>query len=303
MQRIGLLAIVLFLLSACRIVTPIEPSVTPTAQMFVQDSPLPSGTPTLEPPNAPTSRPNAPTSRALTPTTTPQPTATLTPQPTLTTIPTVQPTTAPVGQPAITITRPVAGEFVTSPVTVVGTIANATGGTVLISLRTLDGQPIGPDAAAAATSAAADGLQFAVEMPLELPPTPRQLALIVQYAAEQGGQPVIEAGQAINLLGRYGRVDRIIVEAPKPLERPAEAQISVQGVAPGPPAKILARLLDDADQVIESVEATFSWYQPGLPCAWSALVPNNPAGTQLQIITLGPDDAVLDNVRVRLNPR
>lgn len=303
MYRVCLLAVVLVMLAACRVVTPVPQSITPTAPNLVQSSPPPAVTPTQAPANVPTADANPPTSVPVTPTTTPIPTPTLTPIPTNTTLPTETPLPVSAGDPVITIARPVAQEFVSAAIPIAGTIANVAGGSVLLSVRSLDGQPIGPAPVPAATNATSEGLQFSGEIALELPPTPRQVAVIVSYGPQEGAQPVVEAGQAINLLGRYGRVDRIIVEAPKPLQRPADAEISVQGVAPGPPARIVVRLIDESDQVIETTDAEFRWYQPGLPCAWSARLPNNPAGTQLQVITLGPDDTVLDNVRVRLAPR
>jgi hypothetical protein len=91
--------------------------------------------------------------------------------------------------------------------------------------------------------------------------------------------------------------------APEPFARSGEPTIAVRGIAPGPPAKVVARLLDDGDQVLESVDAQLRWYQPGLPCDFDAALPNNPAATQVQVIMLGLDDVVVESTRVRLTPR
>ena len=154
----------------------------------------------------------------------------------------------------------------------------------------------------AATTVVSDGLAFSGEIPVELPPTPRPFTV---YAAWVGQEQVVmaEASQPVNLLGRFPRVSQLTLDTPRPFERGSESTILVRGVAPGPPAKILARLLDDAETVVESVEARLLWYQPGLPCAFDAVLTNNPAATQVQVILLGPDDVVVEAVRVRLQPK
>lgn len=291
------------LLAACQFAAPVEPIPSPTPARLVQSSAIAGATPILEPPNVPTSRPNPPTSLPVTPTATIQPTTTLTPIPTTTAQPSATPTTEnapPEGEPVIQIDRPLSDEFVTGTIPVSGTITNAVNGTVLLSLRAPDGQPLGPAAVTATINQGAPGLAFTGQVTLELPPTPRQAVMIVQFGPAKGGQPVVEAGQPINVLGRYGRVDRLVVEAPRPFERPAEPVLTVRGVAPGPPTKVLVRLLDVADQVVESAEAELTWYQPGLPCAFRTQLPNNATATQLQVISLGADEVVIETVRVQL---
>lgn len=290
----------LVLLAACDLTTPVQPIPSPQRASPSAVALAPSVTPTFAPPNVPTTNPLPPTSLPVTPTTTPQPSPTLTPQPTLTAQPT--PTTAPRAAAVITISRPLPLEFVATPVPVSGSIANAPGGTVLLSLRTPDGQPIGPAPVAAETSVVSDSLQFRGEITLELPPTPREAVAIVQFGPAVAGQSVVEAGQLVNLPGRFGKIDQLLVEEPRPRERPGSPTLVVSGIAPGPPARVLARLLDSADQVVESVETTLGWYQPGLPCSFNGTLPNNPAGTQLQVLTLGDDDAVTAEVRFRLDP-
>ncbi len=55
--------------------------------------------------------------------------------------------------------------------------------------------------------------------------------------------------------------------------------------------------------VLEAVDARLLWYQSGLACAFEATLPNNPAAAQVEVITLGPDHAVIEAARVRLEPR
>lgn len=236
----------------------------------------------------------------LTPT--PLPTATLTPIPTLTPLPTTTPTSEPIAAPVLLLERPLPHEFVASTILVAGKVANVTSGTVRLELRSPDGQPLGSEPIIAATTVVSGGLAFSGEIPLELPPTPRPFTVHAAWYG-QDQVPMAEASQPIHLLGRFPRVSELSVEAPQPFARGPEPTIAVRGVAPGPPAKILARLLDDAENVVESVEARLLWYQPGLPCAFDATLSNNPAATQVQVILLGPDDAVLEAVRVRLEAK
>jgi hypothetical protein len=203
----------------------------------------------------------------------------------------------------VVIDRPLANEFVSATIPVSGTVSRATGGEVLLSVRSPDGQPTGPDPAPAVIAPAGDGLGFRGQIQLALPPTPRLAQVYAEWDDGAGGQPAVGASQPVNLEGRYPRVDRLIVEQPQPFARPDSDDLAVGGVAPGPPARMLVRLLDDADQVLESAEADLRWYQPGLPCAFAATLPNNGAATQVQVISLGPDDAVIEAVRVRLTPR
>jgi hypothetical protein len=200
----------------------------------------------------------------------------------------------------VLIAQPVADEFVTAAITMTGKVANVSSGVVRLRTRTPDGQPVGPEPVVASTQIVTDGLGFSGMLALELPPTPRQMAVVALWYSSESADPAAEASRLVSMLGRYGRVDRVIVETPQPFERGAESQLAVAGVAPGPPAKIVARLLDENDQVVETIEAHLDWYQPGLPCSFRAQLPNNPAGTQLQVISLGADDAVIEAVRVRL---
>ncbi len=293
MGRLCLL--LLLLLTACQVTVPAEP--TPTAQRSAlsvatigsaeASSAAVAATPTWTP---------EPT---LTPT--PLPTATLTPIPTLTPMPTTTPTSAPVAAPVLLIERPLPNEFVPGTISVAGKVANATAGTVTVELRSPDGQALGPPPIVAATTVVSDGLAFTGELPVDLPPTPRPFTVHAVWSGPDSTS-VAEASQPINLLGRFPRVSQLTLDAPRPFDRSSEPTMAVRGFAPGPPAKVLARLLDSADNVVESVEARLLWYQPGLPCAFEANLANNPAGTQVQVIMLGPDDAVLEAVRVRLDP-
>lgn len=315
MQRFTIFGVLLLMLAACQIAPPVQPIPNATATIVVQAVPggtalaQPSGTASIDPTGE---RINLPlVVGGATPTWTPQPTLTptltptitATPQSTLTPLPTITPTSGPVVSPVVLIARPLANEFVPASMTVTGKIANVTSGIVRLSLVSPDGQPSGVPPTLATTEVVTDGLSYSGKIELTLPPTPRPFAVQVQWAPSENAQPAGSATQPIFLLGRYGRVDRLMVEAPKPFERGTDAQLAVRGVAPGPPTKILARLLNDADQVLESVEATLTWNQPGMACAFSATLPNNTAATQLQVISLGPDDKVLETARVRLAPR
>ncbi|HEX6290661.1 MAG TPA: hypothetical protein VFZ66_15840 [Herpetosiphonaceae bacterium] len=295
MRRLSILGLLVLALAGCQMRVPVEPIPTPTATPAAQvrlpfvSGPQASATPTRTP---------QPT---LTPTSTP--TITHTPLSTLTPLPTVTPTTDPASAPVVLIAQPVASEFVTTAITVTGRVANTTAGIVRIQARTPDGQPVGREPVLVTTQVLSDGLGFVGTLAVEPPPTPRQMAVAALWSPSEGEAPAAEASQLVSILGRYGRVDRLIIEGPRPYERGDAPQLVVRGAAPGPPAKILARLLDENDQVVETTEALLAWYQPGLPCAFDAVLPNNPAGTQLQVISLGPDDAVIEAVRVRLTER
>lgn len=299
MHRFCLCGLLLIGLAACQIQPPVEAIPTPTVTI----APTATSAAQVRLPfvAGPQATPTGTAEPTLTPT--PTPTITPTPQPTLTPQPTITPTTDPATAPVVLIARPLANEFVTGEITVVGKVANASSGVVQLRARTPDGQPVGPDPVVVSTQAVTDGLNYTGVLVLELPPTPRQMSVVALWSPNQDAEPVAEASQLVSILGRYGRVDRIVVEMPRPFERGSADRLDVRGVAPGPPAKLLARLLDDNDQVVESVEARLAWYQPGLPCEFRAELPNNPAGTQLQVISLGPDDAVLEAVRVRLTAR
>lgn len=295
MRRFCLWGLLLIALAGCQTQPPVEviptltripdPTATSAAQVRLPFILGPQATPTgtAEPTSTPTI------------TTTPQPT--LTPQPTMT------PASDPVNAPVVLIARPVANEFVPAEIAMTGKVANVSTGVVQLRARTPDGQPVGPEPVTISTQVVSDGLSYAGTLKLDLPPTPRQMAVVALWSQSADAEPVAEASQLVSILGRYGRVDRIIVETPRPFERGTADQLAVRGVAPGPPAKMLLRLLDDGDQVVESIEARLDWYQPGLPCEFRGELPNNPAGTQLQVISFGPDDAVLEAVRVRLTQR
>lgn len=288
--------LLLLVLTACQATVPLQPRPAPqrSAQSAsTTSSAAPSASNVVMTPTW-TSQPT------LTPT--PLPTATLTPIPTLTPLPTTTPTGVPSAAPVLLIDRPLPDEFVSTTIMVAGKVANVTDGTVRLELRSPDGRSFGPEPVMATTTVVTDGLAFTGEIPVELPPTPRPFTV---YAVWAGQDQVLtaEASQPINLLGRFPRVSQLTLDAPRPFERGSEATILVRGVAPGPPAKILARLLNDAETVVESVEARLLWYQPGLPCAFDAAMTNNPAATQVQVILLGPDDVVLEAVHVRLQPK
>jgi len=262
----------------------------------VEQRPTPTGAPVAIAPTATVTQ--TPTT---TPTMTQTPTATMTQ--TATPAPTVTQTPSPIAAAAITISDPLPGEFVTGTLTVSGTIAGVSQGVVWIGFATLDGQPIGPAPRRATINPAGDGLQFTGEIAIDLPPTPRQIAVQARWAPAMDAEPATGALQPVNLLGRYPRVVRIIVESPAPLERGTEPQIPILGYAPGPPAKVVARLVDEPGNVLESTEASFAWYEAGKPAVFMAALPNNPAATKLQILALGPDDNVLETATVRLEIR
>ncbi|HEY0606709.1 MAG TPA: hypothetical protein VGD58_27570 [Herpetosiphonaceae bacterium] len=299
MRRFCSWALLLIGLAACQIQPPVERIPTPT--IAITPSATSAAQVRLPFVAGPQATPTGTAEPTLTPTSTP--TITSTPQPTNTPLPTITPTIDPATAPVVLIARPLADEFVTAEITVSGKVANVASGVVTLRGRTPDGQPVGRDPVVASTQVVTDGLGYDGVLTLELPPTPRQMAVVALWSQNADAEPVAEASQVVSILGRYGRVDRIVVETPRPFERGTADRLAVRGVAPGPPAKMLARLLDDNDQVIETVEARLDWYQPGLPCEFRAELPNNPAGTQLQVISLGPDDAVLEAVKVRLTER
>ncbi len=310
MYRLRLLVLLtVLLLVACRATQPDEAVISPSALAWrslstatptadVQAAVTPVGSPASPAPGLPTPTPETPTPPVLLPTPTPlaSPTITLTPQPTNTPAPT---NTPPPGA-VVTIEHPVADEFVAAIVSAAGTVANAPSGGMLLSIRTLDGAVIGPPAINADMKSSGDGYRFLGQVALDPPPTPRQVVLIARYEPDDPAWSVVEAGQAINVQGRYGHIDRLVVEQPRPLERPDSPEIEVRGVATGPPAKVLVRLLDAGENVLAETEAQLAWYQPGLPCDYSALLPNVPEATQMQVIALGIDDAVTEATRVRL---
>lgn len=276
-------SLLLLALAGC-VAPPVEPRPTPTtAPVAIALTPTMTQTP------------------AATPTVTQTPTATVTQ--TATPAPTVTHTPSPMVAAAITISDPLPGEFVAGTLTVSGTVAGVSQGVVWIGFATLDGQPLGPMPRLATVNPTDDGLQFTGELTIDLPPTPRQIAVQARWAPGMDAEPTTDARQPINLLGRYPRIVRIVVESPAPLERGAEPQIPILGYVPGPPAKVVARLVDEPGTVLESTEASFAWYEAGKPAVFMAALPNNPAATKLQILALGPDDSVLETATVRLEIR
>lgn len=309
MHRLRLvLLLACVVLVACRATGPDEVSLTPTVlawRSLSTPTPTTVGQAAVTPvgsfaatPAPPTPTPETPTPPVLLPSPTLQasPTITLTPQPTNTPLPTNTPPPSAV----VTIERPLPDEFVAAIVSAAGTVVNAPSGGMQLSIRTPDGAVVGPPAIYADVTTLADGFQFAGQVALDPPPTPRQVVLIARYEPDDPAWSVVEAGQAINVQGRYGHIDRLVVEQPKPLERPDTPDIEVRGVASGPPAKVLVRLLDPAENVLAEADAQLSWYQPGLPCDYAALLPNVPEATQLQVITFGADDVIQESTRVRL---
>ncbi len=285
----------LLVLTACEIARPIQP--TPT-----KNPPLPAEPSAVAAASAPVRALAATWTPIATLTSTPPPTATLTPIPTPTVLPTGTPTSAPVVEPVILVEHPLPNEFVPGTISVAGRVVHATGGSVVVQLRSADGQALNMEPVVATTTVAKDGVAFTAEIVIDLPPTPRLALVHVAWTAD-GRTRAVEVTQPINLLGRYPRVDRLVIESPRPFTRGEDATIAVRGLAPGPPGKVLARLLDDADQVLESVDARLLWHQTGLPCVFEATLSNNPAATQVQVITLGRDDVVIEAGRVRLVPR
>lgn len=303
-RRFSLFGLWLLILAACQVAPPIQP--IPTATMLPPATTTAPAVPTrnivvLPIPGGAIPTPTWTAQPTLTPTSTP--TITATPIPTLTVQPTITPTSGPVVTPVVLIARPLADEFVTTRIPVAGKVATVSSGVVRLSLQSAAGRPDGPAPVLATTRVVSDGLEYEGEITFEGPPTPRLFAVHVEWAPSADAQATARASQLVSLLGRYPRVDRVIVESPQPFERGSAPQLVVEGVAPGPPVKMLARLLDNADTVLESTEAQLSWVQPGLAAAFSATLPNNQAATQLQIISFGPDEQILEAPRVRLAPR
>jgi hypothetical protein len=311
-MRLLLTCVFAIALTACQVTAPVPPpsaapiisaNVSPTARAITHTVTPPTNTSIAV--QLPVIMGGAPPTPTWTPEPTwtplPTPTETLTPQPTLTTAPTATP--LPEVDAEVTIAQPAASAFVSDSVAVSGTVIGVTNGIVTLRLQSPDGQP-SPVPPVRATTGVENGvLVFRGEIAFELPPTPRPYAVVAEWSLAEGVPSQAQAVQPINLPGRLSRVDRIIVEAPQPQTLIADAEIAVSGVAPGPPAMMLARLLDANDQVLHSVEADLSWTQPGLPCAFAAMLPNDPNATQIQVIGLGADDTVLAEARVRLAAR
>ena len=299
-------------LMGCRIAAPQllvanEPS--PTATVPLTATPEPTSTPTPSPTATPT--PTSSPTVTTTPTVTETPAATITPTDTLTSTEAMTLTateeatltpeaTASDGEaPQVTIERPVAGLFLPSPVEVAGQVMHASQGQVRLQAQTPDGQPVGLEPVLAATAPISGGLAYTGTLPLKYAPTPRSVVIAAEYLGEDG---TVRASteQHVNATGRFARVQYITVESPLPFTRNGDPVIVVRGAAPGPPQSMEVRLLDAQDQVLESVRATLGWYQPGLPCDFTATLQNAPAGTTVEVLSLGQDDAVIERARVRL---
>lgn len=312
-MRLLVVCVFAITLSACQVTAPVPPpGAAPSMSADRSASPRPV-TATAASTDAPTAATRVVVQLPMvmgppepTPTWTPEPTWTPLPTPTATLTPQPTPTTAPTATPLpevdaeVTIAQPAANAFVSGAIAVSGRVDGVTNGIVTLRLQSPDGQPSPIDPVRATTRVENGALVFAGEIALALPPTPRPYAIVAEWALAEGVRSQAEAVQPINLPGRLSRVDRIVVEAPLPQTRIEGDEIAVRGVAPGPPAKLLARLLDANDQVLHSVDADLTWTQPGLPCAFAATLPNDANATQLQVIALGEDDAVLAEARVRL---
>jgi|GEM_PF-4780464 len=307
MRRITLCGLCCLLLAACNIAPPIQP-VQPSAVALASPATSPVTAPSAEEtsvvvlPLVTGGSGQADTAEAtLTPL--PSPTVTTTPIATLTPLPTTTQTSVPVDAPVILLARPLANEFVSTEIPVEGKVENVRRGTVLLSLRSPDGRPAGPDPIVASTRVVSDGLAFEGTIAFELPPTPRLFAVYAEWRPEQGSAPVAEAQQLINLLGRYPRVPQLVIESPEPLQLSTDAELTVHGIAPGPPPKVVVRLLDDGGAVLETQEAELDWVQPGLPSTYTATLPNNAAAATVQVLTIGDDGNVTQEARVRLKPK
>lgn len=262
------------------------PSLTSTPR------PSPSATTNASPLSSPT--PSATATPASTPTSRPTPTV----EPTLTPAPTVTVPRASTGAPQVIIEQPVAGMFLPVPVVVRGRVMNGAGGEIQLRVQAPDGQAIDLPPVLVPTTAVTNGLTFSGEIPLAYAPTPRGLLITAEYVVD--GRVRAYAQQPANAIGRFARLQYTVVEVPRPFSRDTQPAIEVRGAAPGPPKSVLVRLLDAQDQVLESAVARLGWYQPGMPCDFTASVPNVPAGATLQVVSLGDNDKVLEQARVQL---
>jgi hypothetical protein len=188
--------------------------------------------------------------------------------------------------------------FLPVPVPVRGRVENVSGGEVRLLAQTPNGESIGLPPVLAATTSVTNGLVFSGTLELGYAPTPRGLLVTAEYVEEDRVRAFLQ--QPVNAIGRFGRVQYTVIEHPRPFTRNAEPAILVRGAAPGPPKSVLVRLLDAQDQVIESVPASLGWYQPGLPCDFSASIRNVREGVTIQVLSLGDDDKVIEQARVQL---
>ncbi len=192
---------------------------------------------------------------------------------------------------------PLPEEFVTFPLTVSGVVSGTQQGEVRLDLLLPDGQPLDIAPVMATVRPITDGLAFAGILAVDLPPTPRQALLRARWAPAPQAAPQLETTRLINLPGAAARVTDVIVVA----ERDAVAGvIHVQGSAPGPPANVMVRLLGPGNAVLATVEAQRSWVAPGLPCAFSATLPQHPDALIVEALALDAAGTLQDAARARL---
>ena len=165
--------------------------------------------------------------------------------------------------------------------------------------QTPDGELLGLPPVLATTAVISDGLAFSGTLQLGFAPTPRGLLIAAEYLDDEGDVQAV-ARQPGQVIGRFARVPYLIVEAPLPLSVVDGDLILVRGAAPGPPKSILVRLLDAQEQVLATVPAMLGWYQPGLATDWTATVPKLAGGVTIQVVSLGENDAVIEEERVPL---
>jgi hypothetical protein len=189
--------------------------------------------------------------------------------------------------------------FLPSPVEVSGKVTNVSTGEVRLQAKIADGQPLGLPPVLATTAPVTDGLAFNGTLQLGYAPTPRNLLLAAEYLGADG-RVQGATQQQVSVIGRFGQLQYIAVEAPLPLTRDGDPTITVRGAAPGPPKAVLVRLLNAQDQVLDEATAQLGWYQSGLPCDFLATVRNLPEGTTIQVLSLGDDGNVLEQDRVQL---
>lgn len=254
---------------------------------------------TAQPPPTPSTPPRA----SVTPTasSTPEPTLTRAPTPTVEPTLTAQPTATPpqaVDVPRITLERPVAGMFLGSPIDISGTV-DVAGGQVRATVETPDGVPIGIEPVLLPTEPNGAGMNFRGTLTVGTAPTPRGIVVVVEYL-DDAGDVVVAVQQRATIEGRFARLQYLTVEGPLPYSRPADATFLVYGAAAGPPAKVEVRLLDRNGSVLQSMEATLGWYQPGLPCDFAATIGNRPEGVLIEVISMQDDGTPLERRRVPL---
>lgn len=276
-------------LAACQVVVPLEPVATPTSMSApaARQSPRPGAVvhiPLIG------SQQSAATSSPI-----PAPTPTSVPTPTPTSVPTPMPTLAPGA--GMRLDAPLPEEFVSLPLTVSGVVSGTQQGEVRLDLLLPDGQPLAIAPVVATVRPLDGGLAFAGMLALDLPPTPRQALLRARWAPAPQAAPRLEATRLINLPGAAARITEVMVIA----ERDALAGvIHVQGSAPGPPDRVVVRLLGPGDVVLSALEAQRSWVAPGLPCAFRATLPQHADALVIEALALDAGGTVQDTARVWL---